>query len=185
MRSEAGEKRRLGLAHHVTCHAGHHVVEPPVIEVALDAGASGPRHDTVDDVELAVLGAAELVLAPVEPAVEERPVEVELDRVVRNDHGARLHQALVNRGGRTVRIRALAVDEDPDFDALGQLVPQDRCQLVTDAPLGPAVHQDVDRRPGVADVVEDAREELVAVRPRLDRRRRARRVLEVDIAWPR
>ena len=63
---EARQERRLRLPHDVAGDAHHHVVEPAVLEVVLDPGSAGPRDRSVDDVELAVVGAAELVLAPVD-----------------------------------------------------------------------------------------------------------------------
>ena len=66
MAVEARQERRLRLPHDVAGDAHHHVVEAAVLEVVLDARAAGPRDGAVDDVELAVVGAADLVLAPVE-----------------------------------------------------------------------------------------------------------------------
>ena len=180
--AETGEEHGLRLPDDVTRHTDHHVVEPAVLEVVLNAGTAGPRHDTVDHVQLAVLGAPHLVLAPVELAVDEQPVEVDLNRVVVDELGAGGHQLAVHRLGLTVGIRSLIVDEDPDLDALGQLVVQDRRKFGADLARVPAEHDDVDRRFGVADVVEDAWVELAALRPRLDRRSRAPCVVEVDIA---
>ena len=98
--------------------------------------------------------------------------------------GAGVDQLAVHRLGVTVGIRSLIVDQDPNLDALGKLLVQDRSQFGADFARVPPEHDDVDRRLGVPDVVEDARVELAALRPRLDRRRRAPCVVEVDIARP-
>ena len=67
--AEAHQEERLRLAHDVPGHAHHHVVELPVREVVLDPGAAGPGDGAVDHVELAMVGVADVVLAPVERAV--------------------------------------------------------------------------------------------------------------------
>ena len=67
--AEAHQEERLGLADDVSGHAHHDVVELAVREVILDPGASRPGDGAVDHVELAVVGPADLVLAPVEGAV--------------------------------------------------------------------------------------------------------------------
>jgi hypothetical protein len=61
-------------------------VEPAVDEVVLDSGSACLCDLTVDDVELAVVGSAELVLPPVEAlAVRIEPVLVEREDVVDDD----------------------------------------------------------------------------------------------------
>ena len=61
-------------------------MEAAVLEVVLDARSAGPRDGAVDDVELAMVGAADLVLAPVElPVVGVQPVPVEREDVVDDD----------------------------------------------------------------------------------------------------
>ena len=86
MSAEARQERRLCLPHDVAGDAHHHVVEAAVLEVVLDSGSAGPRDRSVDDVELAVIGAADLVLAPVDALpVGEAAVAVERDQVVDDD----------------------------------------------------------------------------------------------------
>ena len=63
---EAHQEERLGLADDVPGHAHHDVVELAVREVILDPRAARPGHVAVDHIELAVIGPADLVLAPVE-----------------------------------------------------------------------------------------------------------------------
>ena len=90
MAVEAREEGRLRLAHNVARHAHHHVVEAAVAEVVLDSRSADPRDGAVDDVELAMVGAAELVLAAVDPlAVGEQAVAVGRQHVVHDDLGAR------------------------------------------------------------------------------------------------
>ena len=66
MRAEGHQEQRLRLAHDVAGDPGHDVVELPVFEVVLDSGAADPGDGAVDHVELAVVGTADVVLAPVE-----------------------------------------------------------------------------------------------------------------------
>ena len=66
MAAEAHQEQRLRLADDGAGDANHHVVELAVREVVLDPGAARPGDGAVDHVELAVVGAADLVLAPVE-----------------------------------------------------------------------------------------------------------------------
>ena len=66
---EAREEGGLRLADDAAGDAHHHVVEAAVLEVVLDACASGPRDLAVDHVELPMVCAADLVLAPVEAAM--------------------------------------------------------------------------------------------------------------------
>jgi hypothetical protein len=153
--AEAREERRLGLAHDVTGHAHHHVVEAPVLEVVLDAGAAGPRHRAVDHVELAVVDAAGIVA-----------------EVVDLDLRAGGSQARVHRVGRAVRLGAHVVDDHAHLHAVGELALEQLRHPRADLPLAPAEHQDVDGGARSLDVGEDAREEARAGRPRLERRRR-------------
>ena len=88
--AEARQERRLRLPDDVAGDAHHHVVEAAVLEVVLDAGAARPRDRAVDHVELAMVGAADLVLAPVDAlAVGEEAVAVEREDVVDDDLRAR------------------------------------------------------------------------------------------------
>ena len=90
MTAKARQERRLRLPDDVAGDAHHHVVEAAVLEVVLDPRAAGPRDGAVDHVELAVVGAADLVLAPVDAlAVGEEAVAVEREDVVDDDLGAR------------------------------------------------------------------------------------------------
>ena len=90
MAAEARQERRLRLPHDVAGDAHHHVVEAAVLEVVLDARSAGPRDRSVDDVQLAMVGAADLVLAPVELlVVGEEAVPVEREHVVDDDLRAR------------------------------------------------------------------------------------------------
>ena len=162
---------------------GHHVVEASVGEVVLDPRPARPRQRAVDHVQLAVLGAPELVLAPIEVAVDEEPVEVELDRVVGDDLGAGAHEVAVHVLVVAVGVRTLVVDRDPHLDTLGELLLQDAGELRADLTGVPSEHQDVDRLGGALDVLDDARVELGALRPRFDRRRGGPRVVEIEVAW--
>ena len=86
MAIEARQERRLRLAHDIAGDAHHHVMEAPIVEVILDARAARPRDRAVDDVELAVIGPAELVLPPVDAlAIREEAVPVGRQRVVDDD----------------------------------------------------------------------------------------------------
>ena len=92
--AEARQERRLRLPDDVAGDANHDVVEAAVLEVVLDACAAGPRDLAVDHVELAVVGAAHLVLAPVEVAmVRVETVAVEREHVVDDDLRSRVREA--------------------------------------------------------------------------------------------
>ena len=82
-------------------------------------------------------------------------------------------------------LRAEAVDDHPHLDALRQLPLQQRGHPHPDLALAPAEHEDVHRRARGLDVGEDAREEVRALDPRLDRRRRRPREVERRVVRPR
>ena len=87
--AKARQERGLRLPHDGAGDANHHVVEAAVLEVVLDPGSAGPGDGAVDHVQLAVVGAADLVLAPVDVlAVGEETVAVEREDVVDDDLGA-------------------------------------------------------------------------------------------------
>ena len=84
--AEARQERRLRLADDGAGHPHHHVVEAAVLEVVLDPRPAGPGDGAVDHVQLAVVGAAHLVLTPVDAlAVGEEAVAVEREDVVDDD----------------------------------------------------------------------------------------------------
>ena len=186
--AEARQERRLRLPDDVAGHPHHHVVEAAVLEVVLDPGAAGPRDGAVDHVELAVVGAADLVLAPVDVlAVGEETVAVEREDVVDDDLSARVGEAREHLARLLVRPRAEAVDDHAHLDALGQLAPEQRGHLHPDLALAPAEHEDVHGRLRCLDVGEDPREEVHALDQRLDRgrgrpRERQRRVVRACAA---
>ena len=92
--AEARQERRLRLAHDVAGDAHHHVVELAVVEVVLDPRAARPRDRAVDDVELAMVGAAELALPQVElQAVREQAAPARRQHVVDDDLRARRREA--------------------------------------------------------------------------------------------
>ena len=184
--AEAGQERRLRLADDVAGHAHHHVVEAAVPEVILDPGSARPGDRSVDDVELAVVGAAELVLPEVEAlALGEEAVAVGREHVVDHDLRARGGQAREHRPRRLVRPGAEAVDDHPHVDTLGQLPLEQRRHPQPHVALPPAEHEDVHGGARALDVREDAREEVVALDPGLDRRRRRPREVQRRVARPR
>ena len=86
MAAEARQERGLRLAHDVTGDAHHHIVEAAVLEVVLDPRAACPRDLPVDHVQLPMVGAAELVLAPIElPAIRKQAVPVGRQDIVHDD----------------------------------------------------------------------------------------------------
>ena len=94
MAAEARQERRLRLTHDGTGDAHHHVVERAVVEVVLDPRAARPRDRTVDDVQLAMVRAAELALPRVEPqAVREQAAPAGRQHVVDGDLRARRREA--------------------------------------------------------------------------------------------
>ena len=62
MRAEAHQEERLRLTDDIPGDAGHDVVEFSVREMVFDPGATGPGDSAVDDVELAVVGAPDVVV---------------------------------------------------------------------------------------------------------------------------
>ena len=117
--AEAGQEGRLRLAHHVAGDPDHRIVEAAVLEVVLDSRAARPRGRPVDHVELAVVGAADLVLAPVEHLVVGiQAVAVERELVVDDDLRARRGQAGEHRARLGVGPGSVAVDDHPDLNAV-------------------------------------------------------------------
>ena len=158
--AEARQERRLRLADDGAGDAHHHVVEAAVLEVVLDPRAAGPGDGAVDHVELAVVGAAHLVLAPVDAlAVGEEAVAVEREDVVDDDLGAGVGEAREHLARLLVGPRAEAVHDHPHLDALVELAPEERGHLHPDLALTPAEHEDVHGGLGRFDVREDPREE--------------------------
>ena len=75
---EGGQEGGLRLPHDVAGDAHHHVVEAAVLEVILEAGSPGPGDRSVDHVELAMVYAAQLAVAPGPPlAVGEEPAPID------------------------------------------------------------------------------------------------------------
>ncbi len=173
MAPEAREKGGLRLPDDVAGHPHHDVVEAAVLEVVLDAGAAGPGDLSVDHVQLAVVGPADLVLAPVEAAVVRvEAVPVERDGVVHDDLRSCVGEACEHLAGCAVRPGAEGIDDYPDLDPSRELPLEELGHLRPDLALAPSEHEDVHRRPGGLHIREDAREEVPALDPGLDRRGR-------------
>ena len=127
-----------------------------------------PRDRAVDHVELAVVGAAELVLARVEPQpVGEVAEPGGREHVVDDDPRARRREAGEHLPRPLVRLGAEAVDDHAHRDAGRRLAREQRGERGPDLALAPAEHEDVHGRSGRLDVGEDPREELLALDPRL------------------
>ena len=169
MAPEARQKRRLRLPDDVSGDAHHHVVEAAVLEVVLDPRAAGPRDRAVDDVELAVIGAANLVLTPVQlPLFRVQPVAIDRKDIVDDDLRPGVREPGEHLLGLAERPRAVAVDDDAHLDAVGQLPLEQRGHRHPDLALPPAEHEDVNRRAGRLDVGEDPGEEGRPLDPWLD-----------------
>ena len=135
MAVEARQERRLRLPDDIAGDPHHHVMEAAVLEVVLDPGAARPRHRAVDHVELAVVGPADLVLAPVDPlAVGVEAVPVGREDVVDDDLGAGGGEAGEHLPRLLVRPGAEPVHDHPDLDALRQLPLQQRRHLIPISP---------------------------------------------------
>ena len=90
MAAKARQERRLRLPHNVAGDADHHVVETAVLKVVFDPGSTRPRDRSVDHIELAIVGAPDFVLAPVDALpVGKEAVTVRRKQVVDNDLGPR------------------------------------------------------------------------------------------------
>ena len=123
------------------------------------------------DVELPVVGTADLVLAPVEVAmVRVEAVAVERQHVVDDDLRTGVGEPAEHLLRGAVRPGAEGVDDHPHLDTLRQLPLEQVGHLRPDLALAPAEHEDVHRRPRALDVGEDPREEGLSLDPRLDRR---------------
>ncbi len=117
--AEAGQERRLRLPYDVAGDPDHHVVEAAVLEVVLDARTSRPGDRPVDDVQLPVVGATDLVLSPVEvPVVREEPVPVDREHVVDDDLRPGIGEAREHLPRLLVGPGAEPVDDHPHLDAL-------------------------------------------------------------------
>ena len=133
-----------------------------------------------------MVGAAHLVLTPVQPpVVRVQPIPVDREDVVDDDlrpGGRELSEHLL---GFAEGSRAVAVDEHTHLDAVGQLPLEQRGHLRPDLALPPAEHEDVHRRAGRLDVGEDPGEEGLPLDPRLDRGRGRPGEVERRVAGPR
>ncbi len=169
---EAHQEQRLGLTHDVARHSDHHIVELPVREVVLDARSADPDDRSVHDVQLPVVGATDVVLAPVEFTLSRvEPVLVPGKHVVDDDLRSRVGKTCEHRLGGPVRLAARGIQDDPDLDALLQLPHKEVRERRPDLTLAPAEHENVNGSPSLLDVGEDARVEVLPLGPRLDRRR--------------
>ena len=183
MAVEARQERRLRLSHDVSGDSHHHVVEAAVVEVVLDARAAGPCDRPVDDVELSMVGAAHLVPAPVELlVVREEAIPVGREHVVDDDLRSRRGEAREHLARLSVGPRAESVDDHPHLDTVRQLLLEERGHPHSHLALPPAEHEDVNGRARGLDVREDARKEVHALDPGLDRRRRRPREVERRVA---
>ena len=186
MAAEARQKRRLRLSHDIAGDAHHHVVEAAVLEVILDARSARPGDRAVEDVQLPMVGATDFVLAPVETlVVGEEAVPVEREHVVDDDLRSRRREAGEHLARLLVGPGAEPVDDHAHLDTVRELPLQQRSHPHSDLTLPPAEHEDVHGRARCLDVLEDAREEVRAFDPRLDRRRRRPRKVECRIVGAR
>jgi len=146
----------LQLRRDGTRDAQEEVVEPPVVEVVLDARATDPAHTTVDDDEFAMVDVPESVEVPPSRAGCRYGLDrgTQLNRADHPDVDARGKKPLVERAAPSVGIRPLAIDDDSDRDALGGLRNQKLCELDTDRPRPEPELIDVNRRRGRCDVRE-------------------------------
>ena len=183
MAEEARQKRHLRLADDISRDAHHHIVEPAVLEMILDARAARPGDRSVDDVQLSMVGAARLVPPPVELLIVwEEAIPVRREHVVHDDLRSRSGEAREHLARLSIRPRAESVDDHPHLDTVRQLALEEYSHLHAHLALPPAEHEDVHGRAGGLDVREDARKEARALDPGLDRRRRRPREVERRIA---
>jgi hypothetical protein len=120
---DAREEDELELRHDRPRDAHEEIVEAPVPEVILDAGATHPSDRTVDDRELAVVDVPERAEVPPRSRLRRRApaLRARLHRAHHPDLHATRHQSLVESACASLRIRAPPVDDDPHRDALGRL----------------------------------------------------------------
>jgi hypothetical protein len=134
---------------------------------------------------IAVIGAADFVL----PHVDALPVGVEAvpvkrENVVDDDLPSGASEAREHLPRLLVRPRAEPVHDHADLHALREFPLQQRCHPQPDLALTPTEHQDVHRRARGFDIGEDLREEVHALRPRLDRRRGRPGERKRSVVWP-
>ena len=176
---EARQEGRLRLSHDGAGDAHHHVVEAAVLEVVLEACSAGPRDPSVDDEQLPMVGAADLVLAPVEVlVVGEEAVSVDRKLVVDDDLRSRRGQAGEHLARLLVGARSVSVDDHAYLHAVCQLLLQQCGHPPSHLAFAPAEHEDVHRRACSLDVGGDAGEEVRAFDPGIDRGRRRPREVE-------
>ena len=160
----------------------HHVVEAAVLEVIFDSGTTRPRDGAVDHVQLAVVGATHFVLPPVDVlVVRVEAVAVEGEHVVDDDLRPRCCELREHLPSLAIRSGAVAVHDDTHLDTLRDLPLQQPRHPHPDGAFAPAEHEDVDGRLRTFDVLEDAREEVRSLDPRLYRGRRRPREVERGI----
>ena len=143
--AEARQERRLRLADDVAGDAHHHVVEPAVVEVILDAGSARPGHAPVDDVQLAMVGAPQLAQAPRRATGGEQADPVGREDVVDDDLRTRCREPREHRARLPVGPGAEPVDDHPHLETLRQLPLQQRGHPRPHLTLPPAEHEDVHR----------------------------------------
>ncbi len=173
--AKAAEEDELELLHDRPGHAEEQVVEAAVGEVVFDAGTADPPDPPVDDHDLAVVDVTQRSQVPAEAAPgAEHPVRrARLRRTHHADLRAGLGQALVEDARTAFGIRALPVDDEPDGDAVAQLLDERIRELLPDLTGTEAELVDMDGRGRRADVGEHRRVERPSLDEDLDRRRAA------------
>jgi hypothetical protein len=121
--------------------------------------------------------------APVELLVVwEEAIPVGQEHVVDDDLRSRRCEAREHLARLAIRPRPESVHDHPHLDAVRQLLLEECSHPHTHLALPPAEHEDVNGRTRGLDVREDARKEVRALDPGLDRRRRRPREVERRIA---
>ena len=134
--AKAAEEDELELLHDGPGHAEEQVVEATVREVVFDPGAADPPDSSVDDHDLAVIDVTQRSQVPVHaaPGAEHAALRPRLRRAHHADLRARPRQALVEDARTAFGIGALPVDDEPDRNALAQLLDERVRELLPHRP---------------------------------------------------
>ncbi len=160
--TEAGEEDQLQLSDHRTSDPHEQVVEATVLEVVFDPGSADPADSSVDDDELAMVDVPQATQVPASRAVGSERAELcsGLRRSDDADIDTRSNEPVVELPRPPLGVGALAVDDEPNQNALGRLLDQRVGEGVADDAGPEAELVDVDGGRRRSDVLEHRRVEV-------------------------
>ncbi len=171
------EEHGLELGDDGSLDPGHRVVELLVVEVVLDAAPADVPDPPVHHHHLAVIEVTQVVEPRIEPAGSaEGAVDVGAEALVHHDRHPAVHELAVELLGPHPHLAAEAVDGQAHGHPPADLRDQGVAELAPDVAHLEAVDEEVDRGGRPPDVLEHAREVLVAMHQGLNPRGQRGRV---------